>query len=226
MAVYKSDCSSSWNVYSNKATKGKVLPTAYPLRIATIAGSYKDLLHLGNDNLGISASLRNIYDGIGNPSRLKVSNQKVDIDTNGGTISDPILGSNFTFFKKIELSDLIQDYSADLKDSCGILLHYDNMSSSSDIIANLNMQSDNLFSTMPSSFDEGMAAEVSLCVFKNSNQSIIINLNCSYNESFKENPLIIEIPSVPSFSVRIIKILITISTFPNTQIDLIELTNA
>lgn len=226
MPVYKSNCSSSWNVYSNKITKGKVLPTAYPLRIATIAGSYKDLLHLGNSNLGINASLRNIYDGIGNSSRIKASNQKVEIDTNGGTISDPIVGSNLTFFKKIELSDVIQDYSADLKDSCGILLHYDNMSSSSDIIVNLNMQSDNLFATMNSSFDEGMVAEVTLCVFKNTNQNIIINANCLYNQYFKENPLVIEIPSFPSFNVRMIKMLITISEFPNIQIDLIELANA
>lgn len=226
MAVYKSECSSSWNVYSNKITKGKLLPTAYPLRIATIAGSYKDLLHIGNENLGITASLRNVYDGIGNVSRIKVSNQKVDIDTNGGVISDPIVGSNFIFFKKIELSDLVQNYSADLKESCAILLHYDNMSLSSDLIVNLNIQADSLFSTTNDSFDEGMVAEVTLCVFKNSNQNILINLNCYYNQFSKENPLVIEVPSSPSFNVRIIKIIVAISTFPNTQIDLIELTNA
>lgn len=226
MPVYKSDCSSSWNVYSNKITKGKLLPTAYPLRIATIAGSYKDLLHLGNENLGLDTSLRNIYDGIGNPSRLKISNQKVDIDTNGGTISDPIIGSNFTFLNKVELSELVQNYSVDLKDSCGIILHYDNMSLSSELIANLNIQADNLFPLINEAFDEGMVTEITLCICKNSNQNIIVNLNCYYNGYFKENPLVIEIPSSPFFNVRIIKVIITISTFPNTQIDLIELTNA
>lgn len=226
MTVYKSDCSSSWSVYTDKVTKGKLLPVSYPLRIATIAGSYKDVLHIGNSNLGVSSIVRNIYDGIGTASNIKVSLNRVEINTNGGTISDPIISSSVTFLSKINLSDSVSNYSVDLKSSSGILLYYDNESSTTDLIANINLESDNLFSNLSSAFDEGLIAEVVLQISKNSNRSMTINLSCTYKESSNANPFTIFIPDFPNFYMQTTKIMVIVTTFPAIDIIITEITNA
>ncbi len=45
-----------------------------------IKDSYKDLLHLSNNNLGMSSVLHSIYDGAGNLSPLKMSSTAISVD--------------------------------------------------------------------------------------------------------------------------------------------------
>ena len=59
-----------------------------------IKDSYKDLLHLSNNNLGMSNVLQSIYDGAGNLSPLKISSTAISVDGELDATNLKILSKN------------------------------------------------------------------------------------------------------------------------------------
>jgi hypothetical protein len=124
-------CINSVNLYEDYVRTGKVEKTAVPLAKSAPGGSYRDLLYLNNSGNGIPENTSPIRDGAGNISLISLSESVVEIDTSGGTIKDPIIGSSAISTFELNINDSISTYtvSENIKDH--IVLKYD--SSTSDI---------------------------------------------------------------------------------------------
>ena len=226
MAKFKNQCSDSWDVYVNRITKGKILPTSYPLRIATIAGSYKDLLYLDNNNAGITSTFKNIYDGEGKALKIKASNSSFEIDTNGGQISDPVVGSSVTYLNKIDLSNTEVTYEVDAKNSCNILFYYSNPGSSDQKTYNISVNLEYLFENINITSDEFLTAEFKFHLISYSFSQITLIINFIYKTLITENQIFLSVPggSFPNISNN--SAIVYIYTFPSLQIESAEIANA
>jgi hypothetical protein len=226
MAKFKSECSSSWSVYSNKITKGKILPTAYPLRLATIAGSYKDLLYLDNNNLGITSSFKNIYDGDGKALKIKTSNSKFEINTDGGYISDPIIGSSLSYLYKVELSETAIVYEVNSTASCNIMFYYFAIGSAVEKTYNVNISVDDLFLNSEFSNDEFISSEFKFNIFNYSNAIVTVNISFTYQSINTEVPIIISSSGNNSVNIFSTSAFVCLYKFPTLKIESVEIPNA
>jgi len=226
MSKKKNDCSSSWNVYSDKIIKGKVLPSSYPLRIATIAGSYKDLLYLDNNNTGITASFKNLYDGMGRFTNIKISNDKCEINTNGGFISDPIIGSSLKYLQKINIKDTQTEYEISAINSPSIMFSYRNPGATATKNFISNIVIDSLFENMETFSDEFLISEFSFHLVNYSNAQINITINFIYKDQLSDSSITLTVYGSNYVNISKTFAIVQLYTFPNLKIESVEIKNA
>lgn len=63
------------------------------LQNKTPAQSYQDLLHVNNDNVGITGDLVTVYGGNGIPTPLKLAAEKIEANFNKGNLIKPVIDS-------------------------------------------------------------------------------------------------------------------------------------
>lgn len=179
MAIFKSDCQNSWNKYDQAERIGKILPKSTPLRIATIAGSYKDLIHLNNNNGGLSSIIKNLYDGSGNDVGIKSSVNSTSINSENTEVSNPVNGSNLYFVKKIELNTT-NEIVHNIIESNHIMLSYSG--SEYNIEKNITINLDGLFSYQSSQLDEFITTFIHIHCISNSFLPMSLSFNFSLGD--------------------------------------------
>lgn len=219
MSVFKNDCQGSWNKYTNPTRIGRVLPKATPLRIATIAGSYKDLLHVSNGNGGIDNVLKALYDGSGKNTGIKVSKNSTAVNSENIEISNQVSGSSVCFIKKIDLNTE-DEIIHNIKNSNHILVEYSGEEDGL-IEKGITIKLDDLFYNQSDQPDEYVASF--LHFHCSSNMLLQISLNFSINDYQLPFPAFIasteKVFYIKSFMIMTNRIL-------DEKIELMELENA
>lgn len=221
MSVFKNQCQDSWKKYSNLKRIGKILPKSTPLRIATIAGSYKDLLHANNGNNGIDSVLRSIYDGSGKYTGIKISNNCTSISSDNIEISNPVNGSNIFFIKKIELNTT-DSIVHNIKDSNHIMLTYTG-DISAYIEKNITILLDDLFSFQSAQVDEFIVSQLHFHCSSSSFLPINISIKLSL-DGYELQSQVFEIDEEKTFFSK--SFLIMSNKITANKIEIMDLENA
>lgn len=222
--ILKSDCLSSWSSFSENERKGKILLHSTPLRIATIAGSYKDILHIENSNLGISSYFKNVYDGIGNFSGIKISSTGTSLDKENIQISEPIIESNVSKIYKIDITginSLEEEYDA--KNGLSIMLNYEDTGSGLELEKNITIKMDEIFKNSSLEIDEQFFCKIYFHSFNQGTDYVTCNINFLYKNKYSEH---FSIAINNGYTMYTKSYLIIIEDSDNTSIEAYEVINA